>query len=72
MVGIGSPLGYNNGLGTGSWTSNGARCGFHLVEQTLHSIRKWLATPMASIPLLHQSGRAVTVAHRSQLGKADN
>lgn len=39
---------------TGSWLSDGAKFGFHLMEQGLHPIRRWLLTPKMFMPLLHQ------------------
>lgn len=47
-------------LVTGSWTNNGVRYEFYLVEWTLHPNRKWLVISMMSMPLLYQYAYVAT------------
>lgn len=42
IIEVGSPLGPMTCLTTGSWTDNVARYEFHLVEQDLYPVGKWL------------------------------
>lgn len=55
----------------GSWLSDGAKFGFHLMEQGLHTIRRWLVTPIMFMPLLHQwvcfAKQSLLWLHDSQL-----
>lgn len=37
-----------------SWSDNGGRCGFHLVNEAMSSIRKWLVVPIRFMSLLQQ------------------
>jgi hypothetical protein len=51
---VGSPLGPTMYLSRVSQADNGTRYEFHLLEQELNPVRKWLVLSMTPVPLLQQ------------------
>lgn len=42
---------------------NDARCAFHLVQQYINPIRKWLVTPMMFMPFIVLVGLSCQISH---------